>query len=230
MYKFAIVYCLSDRHVLFLTIQWFCNPFTLTSMQVCEPILPAQLFPTKEGTAADHQQQQLVQNAFEEHDSDSDEDMEGEEMHAGRGNSGHTGMNTLLHFDESTPMQHGAILIRPTMNIGVLLDPLDEEEQEEEGLHQQQDDTIAPKDLGHAPEKDGPLDWFLSVGCKHFSYTPVETELARRVYAAVDDASTAGITMLTLQTTCEGHHSLEKVVGNLVNLELVSERFKECSC
>ena len=221
------MYTLFELLVPFLCRPKFFYSFMLAFVQVCEPVFPAQLFPTtREGTASERQeqqQQQLMQSALDEHDSDSDDDMDGEDVRASKGNLRHAAMSTLLGFDESSPMQHGTVLIRPRVKVGPLLEPIDEEEVQMDWDHES---TVAPEDRGCvAQQRDKPLDWFLSICSDHFSYTAPETELARKVYALVCESGTVGVTMATLQRTFESDHSLERVVGNLVNLELVRERF-----
>ena len=195
-------------------------------------MLPAELFPTsKEETATERQeeeQQRLMQNALDEHDSDSDDDMEGEDARASKGNLRHAAMCTLLGFDENSPLQHGTVVVRPGVKMGPFLEPTDGEESRMDCDHES---TVAPRDRGHvAWQGDDRLAWFLSICSDRFSYTALEAELARRVYAIVCESGSVGVTMETLQRTFESHHSLERVVGNLLNLELVRERFTTYSC
>ena len=199
------------------------DSFVLTSIQVCEPLLPAQLFPTtKEGTVSEHQEQ-LMQSALDEHDSDSDDEVDGEDVRASKGNLRHAAISTLLGFDENSPLQHSTLLIRPKVKVGPLLEPMDEEVVR---MDWDQESVVAPEDGACVvQQKEKSLDWFLSVCSDHFSYTTLETELARKVYALVCESGTVGVTMATLQRTFESHHSLlERVVDNLISLELVRER------
>ena len=178
---------------------------------------------TKEGTSNERQEQQLLQSTLDEHDSDSEDDMDGEDVRASKGNLRHAALSALLGFDEASPLQHGTVLVRPRVKFGPLLGPVDEEEVQ---MDWDGKDGLDVEDRGYvADQRDEPFKWFQSICSDHFSYTALETELARKVYTIVCESGTVGVTMATLRSTFESCHSLERVVGNLVSVQLVREKF-----
>ena len=125
-----------------------------------------------------------------------------------------SGISTLLNIDESSHLQHGSLSIRPSVNIGRLLDPLEDEKQSSAGTAT---DTLEVS-----------IQSFVAFASSYLGYTPVAIETARQVYAVINDTGDKGVAMETLLERFTGSGNQEKkrnfesILQDLMNFDLVS--------
>ncbi|XP_019861323.1 PREDICTED: uncharacterized protein LOC109589733 [Amphimedon queenslandica] len=122
------------------------------------------------------------------------------------------GIGTLLNIDESSHLQHGTLRIRPPINIGCLLDPLDEEEKGEKQV------------LGIGLSEEVSLGSFAAFVSAHLGYSSVAIETARRIYTVIDEAGNKGVAMEILRmriTEKEEGRDFGNILQDLINFDLI---------
>ncbi|XP_019849713.1 PREDICTED: general transcription factor 3C polypeptide 1-like isoform X1 [Amphimedon queenslandica] len=124
------------------------------------------------------------------------------------------GIGTLLNIDESSHLQHGMLHIRPPVNIGCLLDPLDEEEKGEKEV------------LGVGLSEEVSFESFAAFASTHLGYSSVAIETARQIYTIIDGAGNKGVAMETLRKRTteqerEEGRDFVKILQDLINFDLI---------
>ena len=170
----------------------------------CEPIFPKSLL-INEHSSSSSSSNKIITEALEEIDEVEEETTSGTSSYK-------SGLGTLLDIDhETAELQHGSIVIRPPVNIGCLLDPLDDETPP---LLCDLTEQIATVSIT--------LDEFLIIASSSLNYSPVAMTTAKHVYKIVNEAGTAGVTMATLSTLVECDTPLlDTVLQDLINFNLV---------
>ena len=172
------------------------------NMETQESIIQEDMEVTNEGDS-------LRQSGSERREG---QECEGSKSHT-PGSVIRAGIGTLLNIDESSDLQHGTLRIRPPINIGCLLDPLDEEKKGEKQI------------LGVSLSEDVSFESFVAFASA-LCYSSVAVETAKQIYAVVDGAGSKGVSMETLKTRIteqqrEGR-DLVNILQDLINFDLVS--------
>ena len=125
-------------------------------------------------------------------------------------------MSTLLQIDEMAELQHGTTVLRPSMNIGTLLEPSEEENIE---IYSVNESIIEHTDTPIVIE----FDEFLSFA-KILGYSNSDLSISKQIYSVINEADRSGITMATLMITVSKdiQMSVKDIVQDLINFGLVS--------
>ena len=129
-------------------------------------------------------------------------------------------MSTLLQIDEMAELQHGTTVLRPSMNIGTLLEPSEEENIE---IYSVNESIIEHTDTPIVIE----FDEFLSFA-KILGYSNSDLSISKQIYSVINEADRSGITMATLMNTVykdihiDTQMSVKDIVQDLINFGLVS--------
>jgi hypothetical protein len=123
-----------------------------------------------------------------------------------------SGLRVILDIDhEAAHLQHCNLVIQHSaINIGRLLDPLDEEPPV--NVEIPQTPSIAPLTF----------DTFANISSSSLGYSPVTMATAQQVFCLIENASTAGVTMETLtdELKCP-KELLSSILHDLVNFNLI---------
>lgn len=223
----------------------------------CEPQFPKELFIVKKGLS-----NKFVQSALEENDEDNEmlDDRE-PSVEASRetslplepssvpkelsetpvasksapsGTQG-TGVSTFLEIDEHSELKHGLVTVVPCMNIGLLLDPLDEECASSDPLEKLQtfsdsmeEDRAIPdpieEDSDPLKSQQDPslhhtrvsLDEVLNLCQNVLRYTSDDLVVMESIYRHIDGGGNVGVTMETIEANVPMLQGSTKSVGDIV--------------
>ena len=131
-----------------------------------------------------------------------------------------SGVSTLLQIDEMAELQHGTTVLRPSINIGTLLEPLEEENIE---IHSVNESISEHTDTPIVIE----FDEFISFA-EVLGYSSSDLSISKQIYSVINEADKSGITMATLMNTVykdihiDTQMSVKDIVQDLINFGLVS--------
>ncbi len=136
------------------------------------------------------------------------------ELHAAK-----YGVSTLLQLDELSELQHGFIDMGPSLNIGMLLDPLPEASEPPR-------EEIAAR--GKAVIS---LEEFTTTLASSIGYEEKDIELAKEVYGVVEGSGGSGVTesdVVKVLPVREEGVTVCDVIQDLLNFEVVRIRWTLC--
>ena len=126
------------------------------------------------------------------------------------------GMSKILQTDELSEIQAGSVDFRPSMNIGQLLDPAEDQHENPE-----------TSDANNETTPKISIEEFSTLVKKNLGYSTPDLELARKIYCLIKDAGKYGITMesvkLGVATEKTGTMTVDDIIQDLLNIQLVCE-------
>ena len=124
------------------------------------------------------------------------------------------GIGTLFDIDENAHLQYGTVTIRPSINIGPLLEPL---ESDENVTSTHETTTITAVLPSHMT-----LESFVTICESKLNYSSSSVAAVKQIYDIIDKAGENGVAMATLEREMLDNDLLHDIVQDLINFELVS--------
>lgn len=117
----------------------------------------------------------------------------------------------MFDIDENAHLQYGTVTIRPSINIGPLLEPLESDE------NMTSTHETTPITASHMT-----LESFVTICESKLNYSSSSVAAVKQIYAIIDKAGENGVAMAILEREMSDNDLLHDIIQDLINFELVS--------